>query len=795
MMEYRQRAQQGEQQGTSGLTTIRDPSPVRRAQETLSFLRWQNLPAYHAQLVLFERDPEAVLSQAKAGREREALREVYQSEVKQERQRLAWEREAPQREKQAWHAARQQRLEEQRQEQRQAKLTATRERRQGERQANEAKGPQVKAERAKQRASQQPTRTPTKLAQQLLPFLEGTTRRELERAQKFLNNFTTQTRSEVLKLIVHRHPLEVEHLLYGLSGDQMETLLRSATQAKQDLGLLTKSEPAKAATVTPLTKPKAERSKAPEQPNPEAVNAAVQDIVQLSHLGGASGGAITAHLHGLSPAVRAAVLGQLQHAHPQTWAKLKPSLGSVASQDHSAKLSPYDYAERVCELLDHPSPERGIIALIETAQRHGKAGQVADAYRRMFGHDLAEALGSALKTASTRQHVFALLQLKTAKTGPLDTLKVWGQKVNAALSFDMQGALVNKLKASGYGELAESLSGSWRPDVQGVNTVKGLAHILDQFKDERGQFSKASVTRGAKRFGEDLLSLNDISVLKTGHNLEGQKGNRFDALAGVGLTLGTLGVGKAAKLGEEGASLAAKESAGLTTRGYRPQPGERAATREGWHAERRARYQYDAKTRSAAQLRDDALGKPRTGETPAQRARRVQAAEAEVTQREQHALYQLLGDRPPKIRIAKNDASHAAAHTLERHGPDVPLRRSDASLGKRTIEGRIYGDPPWPRAEKYSYKWHDPGTMDRVVEQYLQENWEAIRAELAADETYTRTFDVGQAVGEGFFRSGSNAAPRAVYGQTSLVTVTIEITPGQSATPFIITVFPNGRGY
>ena len=336
MMEYRQRAQQSEQQGTSGLTTVRDPSPVRRAQETLSFLRWQNLPAYHAQLVLFERDPEAVLSQAGAGREREALREVYQSEVKQERQRLAWEREAPQREKQARLVAQQQRLEEQRQEHRQAKQAATVQRRQNERQANEAKGPQVKAERAKQRASQQPTRTPTKLAQQLLPFLEGTTRRELERAQKFLNNFTTQTRAEVLKLIVHRHPLEVEHLLYGLSGDQMETLLRSATQAKQDLGLLPKSQPARSepAAAKPVEQFafavfRPGQAKTPAQPKSINVEAVVTELVQLSQLGGASGAAVRSELSALSPEGRAAVLHKLQVKYPPVYKKLAPAIADL----------------------------------------------------------------------------------------------------------------------------------------------------------------------------------------------------------------------------------------------------------------------------------------------------------------------------------------------------------------------------------------------------------------------------------------------------------------------------------
>ncbi len=242
----------------------------------------------------------------------------------------------------------------------------------------------------------------------------------MERAQTFLNYSTPQTRAEVLKLVVQRHPLQVDQLLYGLPTREVEALLRLITRAKQDLGLLPVVEQPKAiqATLTfAVFRPT--QAKVPDQPGPEAVSAAVSQLVQLSQLGGASGGAITAQLHGLSPAVRSAVLRQLQHAHPQTWAKLKLLLGSLDPQDASAKLSPYDYAERLCGLLDHPSPEHDVRTLVETAQRHGKVGQVADAYRRMFGQDLAEALGSHLNTSGTRQHVFALLQLnKPPQTTP-----------------------------------------------------------------------------------------------------------------------------------------------------------------------------------------------------------------------------------------------------------------------------------------------------------------------------------------------------------------------------------------
>lgn len=68
--------------------------------------------------------------------------------------------------------------------------------------------------------------------------------------------------------------------------------------------------------------------------------------------------------------------------------------------------------------------------------------------------------------------------------------------------------------------------------------------------------------------------------------------------------------------------------------------------------------------------------------------------------------YDRLGDEPPRSDIAANDAAHEHlhAHTGERHGPDVPLRR-DPAVRDLTLEGRIYGDPRWTRRENRSYRW------------------------------------------------------------------------------------------
>ena len=69
-----------------------------------------------------------------------------------------------------------------------------------------------------------------------------------------------------------------------------------------------------------------------------------------------------------------------------------------------------------------------------------------------------------------------------------------------------------------------------------------------------------------------------------------------------------------------------------------------------------------------------------------------------------HAMrvYGQLGADPPKIDVALNDAAHPRAHTMERHGPDVPLRQQP---DVQTIEGRIYGDHGWGQPENQSFKW------------------------------------------------------------------------------------------
>ena len=156
--------------------------------------------------------------------------------------------------------------------------------------------------------------------------------------------------------------------------------------------------------------------------------------------------------------------------------------------------------------------------------------------------------------------------------------------------------------------------------------------------------------------------------------------------------------------------------------------------------------------------------------------------------------YDQFGETPPPFNIARNDDAFGriGAHTLEHHGPDLPLRRGAAG---RTIEGRVYGDPPWPHTETRSYRWVDHTTMNREVNRYVAENWEQIRSDLALTGRHSGGFDAHHRVGEGFYNKGMHGAGarQAEYGATSLVLVRIKVVPGSDPPqPFIVSAFPAG---
>jgi len=160
------------------------------------------------------------------------------------------------------------------------------------------------------------------------------------------------------------------------------------------------------------------------------------------------------------------------------------------------------------------------------------------------------------------------------------------------------------------------------------------------------------------------------------------------------------------------------------------------------------------------------------------------------------ARYHQLGDEPPTFNIASNDAAYRdhEAHTLDRHRPDMPLERDPAA--DQTVEGRIYGDRGWnDKSENWSYKWDNPTVMNREINNYIRDNWEAIRSDLAVDGKHNASFDTHHRVGEGYYNNGMyGVGPRqAQYATTGYVKIRIRVVPGSDpAEPFILTAFPTG---
>ncbi|WP_203782402.1 hypothetical protein [Paractinoplanes rishiriensis] len=156
--------------------------------------------------------------------------------------------------------------------------------------------------------------------------------------------------------------------------------------------------------------------------------------------------------------------------------------------------------------------------------------------------------------------------------------------------------------------------------------------------------------------------------------------------------------------------------------------------------------------------------------------------------------YDQLGAEPPEFNVAANDDAYRSrgAHTIDRHGYDMPLRRDPA---EKTIEGRIYGDDGWDRPDNWSLRWTDPTTMNREINDYVRQNWEEIRTNLAVDGSHSGAFNAGHRVGEGFYNDGMfGVGPRnAHYTAASLVRVSIDLVPGSDPPqPFIVTAFPAG---
>lgn len=210
---------------------------------------------------------------------------------------------------------------------------------------------------------------------------------------------------------------------------------------------------------------------------------------------------------------------------------------------------------------------------------------------------------------------------------------------------------------------------------------------------------------------------------------------------------------------------------------------------------------YRPADRTDQELQDDLDPTPRDGETPEQAADRADAAATELEVRRYIETYEQLGDEPPRFDVASNDARYGHVtgrehpHTDERHGPDVRLERDPTGTG-RTIEGRIYGDPPWGNQATYSFRWDNPSVQNRAINEYVNQHWDNIRHDLARSGEHSATFDFGNRVGEGYYNDGAyGVGPRRAHHHvTSYFEVRINIVPGSNPPePYIVSAFPSAN--
>lgn len=210
---------------------------------------------------------------------------------------------------------------------------------------------------------------------------------------------------------------------------------------------------------------------------------------------------------------------------------------------------------------------------------------------------------------------------------------------------------------------------------------------------------------------------------------------------------------------------------------------------------------YDPTKRTDAELVLDEDVTPRLGETAREAKRRVRLARQEIGKRDILRRYHALGNKPPHIDMIANDRTFADAHTIERHGWHIELKRLLDSVGKptgtRTIEGRLYGDPPWRRRGEFSARWLNEDVLNQTVNRYVQNNWEAIRMELAHRRGYEGVFGTAT-IGAGYYndtnRGGTDANPIPREWRPSMTRITIKVDPADVSRFYVVSAFPDMRG-
>ena len=85
--------------------------------------------------------------------------------------------------------------------------------------------------------------------------------------------------------------------------------------------------------------------------------------------------------------------------------------------------------------------------------------------------------------------------------------------------------------------------------------------------------------------------------------------------------------------------------------------------------------------------------------------------------------------------------------------------------------------------------------MNRTVNQYVEQNWNQIRDDLALEGAHDNSFDAQHRVGQGYYNEGMyGVGPRnSHFSVTGYVKIRIRLVPGTDPPePFLLTAFPVG---
>ncbi|WP_375757223.1 annexin [Corallococcus exercitus] len=217
---------------------------------------------------------------------------------------------------------------------------------------------------------------------------------------------------------------------------------------------------------------------------------------------------------------------------------------------------------------------------------------------------------------------------------------------------------------------------------------------------------------------------------------------------------------------------------------------------------------YDPKTRTQEELLQDIKNRPYTRTdsagvdvTEAQQYARVRAqiAEEEMLRRGIVREQQLTAAFPngPTVDVAANDLAHGSAHnahTMDRHGAQLPYSSAGQPPGTRSIESRVTTGDGWGGVETNSFQWNSDAQMNATINQYIQDNWPSIKDKLMlqgfADEVNIPA-PPGTTVGRGFTAGVDSAGnPTAIPANATTYNIKLRLVDGVPPQVVVLTAFP-----